>query len=148
MHCLLQAITITVLSNLEGQLPQASSSTQQQVLPKRAPHSLIRQGHRLPDPIAAAKWLQGEVVEDGVGVVGPAVKQQLQPAPRRAIEPTLQVQGMAGWKPVGAEGTLTAGETGAEPGEQQAVAAGVVDAAPGAAEDHVEEDAMDEEEWI
>jgi hypothetical protein len=54
---------------------------------------------------------------------------------------------MAGWKPAGADGT--AGEMGAEPGEQQAEAAGnAVTAVSGAVDDHIEEDAMDEEEWI
>jgi hypothetical protein len=95
--------------------------------------------------MAAAKWLQGEEGEVGVGMVGPAAKQRLHQAPRIAVDPTLQAQGMAGWKPAGAEGT--AGELGPEPGGEQQAEEPVY-AVPGAVQHHVEEDAMDEEEWI
>lgn len=146
---MLQDISITVSSqDLQGQ-PQAAAPDMQQhtIRPKRAPPSLLRQGHKPPDAAAAAKWLQGEEGELGdavagtAGVAGP--KQLPQPAPRMAADPSQQAQGLAHWVRVGAEGAT--GEAAA--GEQQpaAVEAGV----PGPQADLVEEeDAMDEEEWI
>lgn len=149
---MLQDISITVSSqDLQGQ-PQAAAPDMQQhtMRPKRAPPSLLRQGHKPPDAAAAAKWLQGEEGELGDAEAGAAAwvagaKQLPQPAPRMAADPSQQAQGLAHWVRVGAEGAT--GEAGT--GEQQpaAVEAGGVPGPQGT--DLVEEeDAMDEEEWI
>lgn len=156
MH--VQEIAITVSSSLLQGEPAAAEASTQPLPGKRTRPSARRLAYKPPDPTAVSKWLQGE--EEGVEVdaaapvrIGyAAADRQAAAVPRITADPLLQAQQLSGWTRLGADGAAAEPGSGAGGEQDAAGAAGALqqggEGVGGQQQQEVEDDFMEEEEWI